>query len=322
MRGVLARHVQPPRHAAPPDGEHHVARAEAVALGGGDGKGAVLARDRLDGPAGAQARRHARGAEGVAPGGGEDLLGQRARVDAAPAGERERLRHDQLAARVLAHRAADVGGALEHGVVQAGVVQRGRRGEAGRPGPHDDRVQAVEAGRRRLARGAPRDALGGLPPLLDGVADKAHAAQLARDVEAVHVRLEVAAHARQVHAARGRAEDERDGVRGARALAHPVPHTPRRRDGRRLAADQAQHVALGTDGGARAAAEAPRRVDDRVETGRLVEAGALGHARRRGGAPLAPPPRHHERHRRDEHEHGADEPDERRVGHSRTQSAE
>src|SRR5690606_37120703 len=130
--------------------------------------------------------------------------------------------------------------------------------------------QVQRAGGRRppLAH----DAVQALPALLEGVADQAHAAQLADDVEPRHVGLEVLPDARQLDAAALRAEDQLDRVHRAGALTQAVADAARRRDRHGLAVPYAEHGLLRARRDAVAGADAALGIDDGVERDGFVQA--------------------------------------------------
>jgi hypothetical protein len=150
-----------------------------------------------------------------------------------------RLGHHDLAAGVLEHTAAE--GFLFQGHEPDLSLQRGERGcESGRPGPYDHKVEVCT---RAVS---PRvDLFDGLSSLLHCIADQSHTAQLACDEESRDVGLEPGTDLGQVHAARGRPENQVDGTNRAGDLAGPVADAVGRADKLCLAVDQAQDVVVG-----------------------------------------------------------------------------
>ncbi len=199
------------------------------------------------------------------------LLAGRTQSDVADDRQAGRLGHDDLAARILEHAAAERF-LLERHELHAALERRERSRKTGGARADDHQVQD-----RAAARAARMDLLHRLPALLDGIADQSHAAQFARDEHAGDIRLEPRRHARQVHAARRRAEDEFDRADGASRAAGAVADALGGAHEARLAADQAEYVVLrlfraGADAGA--AADALQRIHDRMQRSRFQEAGA------------------------------------------------
>ena len=204
----------------------------------------------------------------------ELLFAHRAALHGADRRELERAGHDDLRARVVHDRSADLA-ALEEDDAATFFHQSKRRAHSRRAGADDDRVV-------RVARAAPparRDVVRGLASLAHRVSDQAHAPELADDVDAGARRLEMRIDERQLHAALGRAEDELDRVDGARVDARRVTDARERVQELRLTADHAEHLLLGAREHARAGADAAMKIDhgmDRVgddlaERGHVLE---------------------------------------------------
>src|SRR5215472_2944628 len=184
------------------------------------------------------------------------LLADFAEIDLADQRQRPWRGHHHLAAREVGDGAAKA--VLLDGDVAQLVLHCGEaRRKAGRTGADDHDVVAV--GLAEVVQLAHR--LHRLASLLDRVADQPHSAELARNEDARHVGLEVAADMRDVDAALCGSEDQGDGVGRARRPAGAVTDAFRRLDELRLAVDQPEDVAFRTGVHTCAATEAEPRID-------------------------------------------------------------
>ena len=190
----------------------------------------------------------------------ELLLAHLAALDGADNRELQRAGHDDLRPRVVHDRAADLV-AVEQDDAAARLHEAQGRAHAGRPGADDDGVEDVALSAPR-ARGR---VVGGLPALADGVADETHAPELADDVEARARRLEVRIEQRQLDAARRGAEDELDGLHGARGETRRVADARERVEELGLPVDDAEDLLLRAREDARARADASIEIDDGVD---------------------------------------------------------
>jgi hypothetical protein len=198
------------------------------------------------------------------------LLADLGELDLADERQLDRRGHRHLLPRVVEDRAAQRVLLLDDAVAQALVDRAQARREAGRPRADDDHVELAVV-TRRLGLAARGDRLHRLAALLGGLADQAHAAELAGDEQARHVGLEIGLQQRDVQAAFLGAEDQRDRIERAGRMAGAVADAGRGVDQRGLAVDHAQRM-LGADLDAGAGADAQGGVDDRVQRRRLVQA--------------------------------------------------
>ena len=177
-------------------------------------------------------------------------------------------RHHQLAARKVRNSAAE-GLLLDGAITQALLLGGQGSGETCGTCADDHDIQPVAA----LHAGKLCDEVHRLHALADRVADEAHAAELACDEEAGHVCLECWRDDGQFDAALLRAEDERDGLRGAGGGAGAMADAGCGVDDVCLAIDEANHSVFGAGCHACGRAAAERQVDLRMERGWLGEAG-------------------------------------------------
>ena len=136
-------------------------------------------------------------------------------------------------------------------------------------------------------------------PCDDRVADEAHAAEFARDEEAGHVGLEGGRDDGEFDAALFRAEDQRDGLRGAGGGAGAVADAGGGVHHLRLAIDEADDGVLGTGRDAGAGAAAEREVDVGMQRRGLGEAGLFRFFPCTRGAAIGAAARHREQHQAD-----------------------
>ena len=255
---VLAGDTELPRRAAPAEGEHHVGGAHGALRGHEVPHAVGVLRHALDGHAGHDG--HLRLLDDAVPQRDELFFAHLAALDRADERELERAGHDDLGARVVHDRAADLV-ALDEEHAHAALEELERRAHAGGTGAdHDGVVGVAGAAPTALHRVRRR-----LPTLADRVADQAHAAELADDVHAGARGLEVRVEARQLHAAGGGAVDERDRLHRARLHARRVADARERVQQLGLAVDHADDLVLRAREHARARPDAPHRVDHRVD---------------------------------------------------------
>jgi len=155
------------------------------------------------------------------------------------------------------------------------------------PAPHDDHVGVLVA-----AVSAPLQPHGDfthrLLALFDGVADQAHATELAGHVETGNIGLEVRADVRQFNAPAFSSEHQGDGAHGTGGAAGAMADAFGRSDQFGLAADQAQHIAFRAGLHACAAANAEQRIDEGVQRGGLIHPAGAG-VGQQGHAPALRP---------------------------------
>ncbi len=202
------------------------------------------------------------------------LLGVLLAVENAVEGDRHRLGQHELLARVLQDCPAR-GLALQHQAAQARLLGGEGRGQARRPGAHDEQVEAIRR-RPRLAR----HVLDGLDALGHRVADQRIAAQLAGHVDPRQVRLQMRIVLGDVVARAEVAQPDADTLDRTGHRAEAVAHALEPVDDDGLARHQTQHLPLGTGGDTGAAADAAQRVDLGV-----LGDGAIGPQRYRFRAP-------------------------------------
>ncbi len=151
--------------------------------------------------------------------------------------------------------------ALEQDDAEARLHEAKRCAHAGGAGSDHHGVVRVGGG----TTGAPDDVVRGLASLAHGVANETHPAELADDVDARALRLEVGIEHGQLDPALGASVDELDRVDGARRHAGGMADAGERVQELRLPPDDAQDVLLGAYANARARSDAPVRIDDRVD---------------------------------------------------------
>src|SRR2546425_1578837 len=187
------------------------------------------------------------------------LLADFGHLDLTDDRQLHRRRHRDLVARVVEYGAAERFFLLDQLVLELVLDRAEAGGDTRRTAPDDHHVVLHRAG---LQDGAHR--FNRLAPLLGAFADQAHAAQLAGDVDAGHVGLEIRIDLRDVDAALFGAEHELDRIDRAGREAGAVPDAMGRVDQLGLVIDDAQRV-FGARLHAGRRSDAPGRVDDRVQ---------------------------------------------------------
>jgi hypothetical protein len=190
----------------------------------------------------------------------------------------------------VADRPADVV-ALDGKEAEAGLQRRKRGREPGRSASHDQQVELRVAGPARLGAHRLQNPLDALPALLERVPDEAHAPELAHDVQARHVGLEVLSDTGNVDAPLLGAEHELNGVHRTGALAQAVADAASRADDLHTPIDQPENFIFRAHVDAAPGEDAAGGVDHGVEADRLVQSVPqglhLGLARGSFALPLA-----------------------------------